>query len=105
MSDNNGRRSPDEIETEIHETRAKLDNTLTELENRLSPAKIMDSAYHHFRNGGANEFFASLGKTIKENPVPFLVTGIGLGWLALSHCQSEVRQNKGDGIVGTSITR
>lgn len=104
MSEKNERnesRNPDEIEADIHETRAHLDHTLHELENRLSPKQFMDSIYEQARNGGANEFFANLGKTIKENPVPFLLTGIGVGWLMMAHRKTN-QQSTGQESHGSS---
>jgi hypothetical protein len=84
MSDKHDRRSPDEIEDEIRQTRENLDDTLHELEDRLSPKHLMDSAYNQVRNGGANEFLSNLGNTIKQNPIPTLLIGIGIGWLMMS---------------------
>ncbi|SFH27680.1 DUF3618 domain-containing protein [Modicisalibacter xianhensis] len=84
MSDKHERRSPDEIEEEIRQTREELDDTLHELEDRLSPKYFVDSAYNHVRNGGANEFLSNLGNTIKQNPFPVLLIGVGIGWLMMS---------------------
>lgn len=36
------------------------------------------------RHGGANEFVSNLGNTIKQNPLPFLLTSAGIGWLILA---------------------
>lgn len=81
MSHHDEQRSPEEIEKEIHRSRERLDTTLNELEERFSPQRLLNASYDYLRHGGANEFFSNLGTTIKENPVPFLVTGVGLGWL------------------------
>lgn len=81
MSDHKDHRTPEEIEKEIHHSRERLDTTLSELEERFSPQRLLNASYDYLRHGGANEFFTNLGTTIKENPVPFLVTGAGLGWL------------------------
>ncbi|MEC9482991.1 MAG: DUF3618 domain-containing protein [Halomonas sp.] len=78
-------RKPEDIESDISQTRAHLDETLQELEDRLSPRQFMDSAYNYLREGGADEFLSNLGRTIKENPVPVLLTGIGLGWLMMAY--------------------
>ncbi|MCP1313353.1 DUF3618 domain-containing protein, partial [Halomonas sp. 707D7] len=81
MSHHDEQRSSEEIEKEIHRSRERLDTTLNELEERFSPQRLLNASYDYLRHGGANEFFSNLGTTIKENPVPFLVTGVGLGWL------------------------
>ncbi|WP_052384015.1 DUF3618 domain-containing protein [Litchfieldella xinjiangensis] len=92
MSQRDENTSPDDIEAEIHQTREELDDTLHELEHRLSPQHAVDVAMDRVRNGGANEFLSNLGRTIKENPLPVLVTGIGLGWLILSQRKSQKQE-------------
>ncbi|MCG7599342.1 DUF3618 domain-containing protein [Halomonas sp. McH1-25] len=98
MSDKQDRRSADEIEDEIRQTRENLDDTLHELEDRLSPKYFMDSAYNQIRNGGANEFIANLGNTVKHNPIPVLLIGIGVGWLMMS--QNRSGQKSSDRSMG-----
>lgn len=82
-------RDPDEIEKEIHQSRERLDATLHQIEERFSPEQWLHSTYDYLRHGGANEFFANLGTTVKQNPVPTLLTGAGLGWLMLSQSQPQ----------------
>ncbi|MCE8016583.1 DUF3618 domain-containing protein [Halomonas sp. MCCC 1A17488] len=82
------RRTSDEIEHEIHQTRARLDETLHEIEERFSPQTLMNTTYDYLRHGGAENALSSLGRTIRENPLPVMVTGIGLGWLLLAQRRS-----------------
>ncbi|QJQ95115.1 MULTISPECIES: DUF3618 domain-containing protein [Halomonadaceae] len=84
MSEHRDQRKSEEIESEIHETRARLDHTLHEIEERFSPQQLMNAGYDYLRHGGANEFIANLGDAIKRNPVPFMLTSAGLGWLILA---------------------
>lgn len=81
MSDHHHQRNPEEIESDIKQHREQLDNTLGEMEDRFSPQQLLNSAYDYVRHGGANEFASNLSETIRHNPVPFLVTTVGLGWL------------------------
>ncbi|MGM0832762.1 MAG: DUF3618 domain-containing protein [Pseudomonadota bacterium] len=91
MSDHNQHRHPDDIEKDIHQSRERLDSTLHKIEERFSPDQLLHTTYDYLRQGGANEFFSNLGTTIKQNPVPVLLTGAGLGWLMLrqSNPQAE----------------
>ncbi|MEC9482440.1 MAG: DUF3618 domain-containing protein, partial [Halomonas sp.] len=98
----NQRRSPDEIEADIRETRSELDETLHELEDRFSRERMKQAAYDRVRGGGTNEFFANLGKTVKENPIPFLVTGVGLGWLMMAQRKAQRRHEQTYGLVSRS---
>ncbi|MCA1772338.1 MAG: DUF3618 domain-containing protein [Halomonas sp.] len=84
MSKNNEQRNSEEIEKDINQSRSRLDSTLHEIETRFSPQQMLNTSYEYLRHGGANEFFANLGTTIKQNPLPFLVTSAGLGWMMLS---------------------
>ncbi|MDQ2694400.1 MAG: DUF3618 domain-containing protein, partial [Pseudomonadota bacterium] len=79
-------RSPDEIERDIEQTRAEMDYTLTALEHKLSPSQFMDQAMSYLRGGSgeANEFATNLGRTIKNNPLPVTLLGIGLAWLMMA---------------------
>ncbi|MFB9866844.1 DUF3618 domain-containing protein [Vreelandella sulfidaeris] len=84
MTDHDNQRNSEEIEKDIHQSRERLDSTLHELEERFSPQQLLNSSYEYIRHGGANEFVANLGNTIKQNPVPFLLTSAGIGWMILA---------------------
>nr|WP_299241603.1 DUF3618 domain-containing protein [uncultured Halomonas sp.] len=85
MSDNHqDTRKPEEIESDIEENRERLDRTLHELEEKISPRRLVDTTMDYVRSGGANEFASNLSETIKNNPVPFVLTGVGLGWLIMA---------------------
>ncbi|QJQ96318.1 MULTISPECIES: DUF3618 domain-containing protein [Halomonadaceae] len=78
------KRSPEQIEAEIKQSRAHLNDTMHALEDRLSPRRVKQRAYHYGHHNGINEFFSNLGQEIRQHPLPFLVTGVGLGWLFMS---------------------
>ncbi|MCE8021560.1 DUF3618 domain-containing protein [Halomonas sp. MCCC 1A11036] len=84
-----GRRRSEEIENEIYQARARLDETLHQIEEKLSPEQLMNMTYDYLRHGGAERIASRLGRTIKENPLPVMVTGIGLGWLVLAQRNSH----------------
>lgn len=92
MSTQNQRRKPEEIETDIYQSRARLDDTLHELEERFSPQNLVNAAFDYVRQGGANEIMANVGKTVKRNPLPVMLTGIGLGWFMLSQRNAKREQ-------------
>lgn len=80
----NGDRSPDEIEADLNQTRARMEDDLAALEDRLSPGHLIDEALNYLRTGGAAEYFHNLGETAKRNPLPLALVTTGLAWLALS---------------------
>jgi len=94
MTDHDNKRNAEEIEKDINQSRERLDSTLNEIEERFSPQQLLNTSYEYLRHGGANEFMANLSTTIKQNPLPFLVTTAGLGWMMLS--QRQPNQGQGD---------
>lgn len=94
MTDHEKQRNSEEIEKDINQSRERLDSTLNEIEERFSPQQLLNTSYEYLRHGGANEFVANLGTTIKQNPLPFLVTTAGLGWMMLSQRQPQQGQHR-----------
>ncbi len=81
------RKDPDVLQSEIDATRADLDRTLDALQARLSPGQLLDQALGLVREHGG-EMARNLGTSVKQNPVPMMLTGIGLVWLMASQRSS-----------------
>lgn len=77
----NGTRRPDEILAEIDRTRGQMDETLSAIEQRLTPGQLVDQGLDYLKNSGAREYAANLGSSLKTHPLPATLTGIGLAWL------------------------
>lgn len=73
-------KNPDELEREIDQKRAEIGNIVQALESKLSPGELIDTALGYVK-GGSGEFFSNLSTTVKANPVPTVLTSIGLIWL------------------------
>lgn len=87
----NHEQSSEEIMNDTKKTRAEIEKNLEALEQRLSPDEMLDQvgqAIAPARDGAAT-FARNLGDTVRENPVPAAMIGIGLGWLLLSGHRSE----------------
>lgn len=76
-------KSPERLEDEVNATRARIGDRLETLSNRLSPGDLLDQALGMAREHGG-DFTRNLGAQMKSNPVPTLLTGIGLAWLMMS---------------------
>jgi len=86
-----------EIERNIDETRLSLRHTLEALERRLSPDMLLHRTVDRFRATGG-EFAGNLTHTVRDNPLPTLLTSIGLAWLMLgSRNNGQPRYAAGDG--------
>ncbi|HEX8587643.1 DUF3618 domain-containing protein [Pseudomonas sp.] len=78
--------SPDAIERNIDARRANIENIVDALENKLSPGQLIDQALAYTKENGG-EFFGNLGTSVKNNPVPALLTTVGVAWLMLGQNQ------------------
>ena len=78
--------SPDEIMADIERTRSEIDATLSALEQRISPREVVNAfgAALVPARDGTTVFAQNLGATVRDNPVPAALVGLGLGWLAVS---------------------
>ena len=83
MSDNTIDR--DHIERDLERTRARMDNRLTELQARLSPGQVLDDVMDYFRGSEGADFTRNLMDSVRNNPLPAALTGIGLTWLMASN--------------------
>ena len=80
--DDHGRHEAAAIERDIDATRADVRATLAALERRLSFDRLVEMTVGRIRERGG-EFAGNLTDTATQNPVPVLLTSIGLGWMML----------------------
>ena len=99
----NGERRPEEIQAEIARTRGDMDATLTAIEQRLTPGQLVDQGLDYIRSSGANEFVSNLGGSVKNNPIPVTLMGIGM---ASTNPQATDRWKwRGQYLLGRILTR
>lgn len=77
-------RSPDMIEKEVEQQRAKVEATLSALQDKLSPGALADQATRFFSDADSGGFAQNLGTKVKDNPLPATLAGLGIAWLMLS---------------------
>lgn len=78
-------RSPEQIQSDIRRTRSHLDETLTALERRLQPGRLVDQGVDYLRDNGAKDYLVNLGRAAQEQPLPLALAGVGLAWLMLTN--------------------
>lgn len=81
-SEIDGPRDAAGLERDIDATRADVRETLAALERRLSLDRLVEMTIGRIRDRGG-EFAGNLTDTAAKNPVPVLLTSIGLGWMML----------------------
>jgi Protein of unknown function (DUF3618) len=74
----------DRIERDLDDTRSRIDTTVRALQHKLAPGEMVEQAMTYFREGGGVEFQRSLVRTVRDNPMPVALIGLGVGWLTLS---------------------
>ncbi|TCH97478.1 DUF3618 domain-containing protein [Roseococcus sp. SYP-B2431] len=83
-----GGRSPADIEDDVERTRANVSGTLDALREKLAPSQIVDEVIDrvsdYARGSGGAEFARNLGSAVRDNPLPVLLIGAGIGWMLLS---------------------
>lgn len=65
---------------EIEQTRAGMGETVDALQERLSPENIRNQAKEQVRET-ARETGSGFMNTVKQNPIPTAMVGVGVGWL------------------------
>jgi ElaB/YqjD/DUF883 family membrane-anchored ribosome-binding protein len=89
---------PQDLEREIDETRAHMERTLDLLERKLSPGELIDELLTMVRRDGGG-FARNLSTQVQNNPVPTLLTAVGLTWL-MSASDRPPRRYPSDGRPG-----
>lgn len=97
----NESKSPEDLEREVDQARNRLGRIASELSDRLSPGELMDQALGMAREHGG-EFGRNLGAQVKNNPMPMILTSIGISWMMMSSGKSS--GGSGTTAYGTSGT-
>ncbi|MDP3740108.1 MAG: DUF3618 domain-containing protein [Hyphomonadaceae bacterium] len=73
----------DRLEADINRSRHALNDTIEQLGGKLSPGQMLDEALG-LAKGQAGQFTANLGKQMRDNPIPVLLIGAGIGMLFMN---------------------
>lgn len=79
-------KDPDRLEREIDEQRREINETLRMLEEKFSSRELAAQFAHYF-TGPGRDWVGNLGSSVKSNPIPTLLTAVGLTWLMMSDRQ------------------
>ena len=99
-------RSSPEIESDIRQTRGRMDATLDELSDRLSARSLLNSALDWWESrgvgsrpvGATKDTYQSVARYVKENPIPSLLVGAGVAWMIIEATTED--DDKGGSIAG-----
>ncbi len=75
-----GGRSAATIEREVDAERAKVSRTIDALQDKMSVGSIVDQVTEAVGAHGG-DVARNLGRQMRDNPLPLILTGVGLAWL------------------------
>ena len=76
----NGHAEPKELEERLEHTRAEIDDTLAQIERKLTPGEILDETIEYLRYHGPGPFVTELAEQLKERPLPAALSVVGAAW-------------------------
>lgn len=85
---NTDNRSPEEIESDIERTRADFSSTIDAIQHKLSPTEMMDQAVDYALSTTPGAFSMNLVNSVRDNPIPVALIGVGIAWLMAAGRQS-----------------
>ena len=80
-------------ERRIEQTRAAMNETISELQQRLSPGSLAGNAGNAVKEatvGTTGRFVSNMSDRVKANPVPALLVGAGVAWMWISGRKNSV---------------
>jgi len=77
---NPGDRSVADLEQEVNRERERVSATIDELQSRASVGSLVDQLVKAVGDNGG-EVSRNLGRSLRDNPMAALLTGVGLAWL------------------------
>lgn len=90
---------PAALERRSDTIRQDMGQTLDALQRNYSPGALLDRSMDLFKEHGG-EIGTNLGRAVRENPMPVLLTLVGVGWMMMS----QSRQKSGPQATGTYDT-
>ncbi|VVN47023.1 hypothetical protein PS662_05960 [Pseudomonas fluorescens] len=87
--DTEAAKSPETIEREIDAQRASIGNIVDALESKFTPGQMFDQAIGLMQSNGTT-FLTNLGTSVRNNPVPAVLTSVGLLWMMMSQNRPPV---------------
>ena len=88
-----GDRSAAEIEREVDRERERVSDTIEALQSKVSMQNVVDQVASAVSEHGG-EVSRNIGRALRDNPLPAILTGVGLAWLMASSGSRPSRQHE-----------
>jgi hypothetical protein len=86
---------PASLERRSDAIRADVGQTLDALQRNYSPGALLDRSLDLLKEHGG-ELSTNLGRSVKQNPMPALLTLVGVGWMMYSQNRPPPRDYRDD---------
>lgn len=73
-------KSAAELQREIELQRSRVEDTIDQIQQKLSPGQMVDELLAYTKGGGG-EFVTTLQRQVTSNPLPVALLGVSLAWL------------------------
>lgn len=83
-----------ELQREIELQRSRVETTIDQIQDKLSPGQLVDELLAYTKGGGG-EFVASLQRNVTANPLPVALLGVSLAWLMAKPAGSGAADQSG----------
>lgn len=104
MAQSKGTVTSSKLRSDIERTRAQMDRTFDELEQKLTPGQIMGEVWH-IAKGGSTAGVGKLWQIARDYPLPTTIIGLGFGWLLYESSRGSRGYDGGDSRGGRYYTR
>jgi ElaB/YqjD/DUF883 family membrane-anchored ribosome-binding protein len=84
----------DQIEQDLARTRARMDERLDALQDKIAPAQIVNDAFAHIGGNDGAAFAERLIARAKANPLAVALTGVGFAWLMMPPSERAAHSNR-----------
>lgn len=79
---------PATLERRSDAIRADMGQTLDALQRNYSPGRLLDRSLDLFKEHGG-ELGTNIGRSVKQNPMPVVLTMVGIGWMIWSQAREQ----------------
>lgn len=102
MTHDNDSKTAAELQREIDMQRNRVEDTIDQIQERLSPGQMVDELLAYTKGGGG-EFVSSLQRNVTANPLPVALLGVSLAWLMAKPASAgeNASSNRGDAYSDT----
>src|SRR5215217_4424387 len=103
MAHDSAHKTSAELQREIELQRDKVENTIDEIQAKVSPGQLVDELLAYTKGSGG-EFVSTLQRQVTANPLPVALLGVSLAWL-MAKPQTAVSDRNSDQAWDDSINR